>query len=162
MCFQKAKWKREIVKDHKFDFVCIEDFKVNDAFIAIKYIFLYLIVFKVVLVYIADLWTAGFLLIFDRWNSTIAPPIPFTISKWIYVGCIFISFILLAWDWRKAKDIIASRDISYAFTSTITYRYYTLRSYSHYCFFYKIKRQSRMIDKIAFFVFFTFKGTFSS
>ncbi|GET57075.1 hypothetical protein GLOIN_2v1766788 [Rhizophagus irregularis DAOM 181602=DAOM 197198] len=34
----------------------------------------------------------------------------------------YISFLLLALDWRKAKAIIASRDISYAFTSTITSR----------------------------------------
>ncbi|CAB4405138.1 unnamed protein product [Rhizophagus irregularis] len=158
MCCQKAKWKREIVNDHKFDFVCVEDFKVHDTFIGIRYLILYLTVFKVVLVYVADLWTAGILLIFDSWSSSIKPTIPFTYSKWIYVGCIFISFLLLALDWRKAKAIIASRDISYAFTSTITSRYYALKSYSHFCFFYRIKRQSKMVDKIAFFVFFAFKG----
>ncbi|GBC00747.1 hypothetical protein RclHR1_03960021 [Rhizophagus clarus] len=116
------------------------------------------IINKVVLIYIADLWTAGILLIFDSWSSALTPPIPFTVSKWIYVACISISFFLLFLDWRKAKNIIASRDISYAFTSTIASRYYTLRSYSHYCFFHQIKRQSKLIDKIAFFVFFTFKG----
>jgi hypothetical protein len=162
MCCQKAKWKREVVQDHKFDFVDVKEFKKNDAFIIIKYLFLYFVICKIVLVYIADLWTAGSLLILDSWSSTITPAIPFIYSKWIYVGCIFMSFLLLAIDWKKARAIIASKDISYAFTSTISYRYYSLKSFPHYCFFHQIKRQSRMVDIIAFFVFFTFKGKFSS
>ncbi|RIA93853.1 hypothetical protein C1645_690373 [Glomus cerebriforme] len=158
MCFSKAKWKREVVQDHKFDFVCIEDFKTNNILIRIKYIFLYLIIIKTILVYIADLWTAGILLIFDRWSSTITPSIPLYISKWIYVGCIFMSFLLLAWDWKKARSIIASKDISYAFTSIITFRYYSLKSFAHYCFFCQINEQKKKADEIALFVFFTFKG----
>src|SRR2546430_9986222 len=70
-----------------------------------------------------------------------------------------MSFILLAWDMKKARAIIASRDISYAFTSIIAYRYYTIRSYSHYCFFAQINNSKKSWDHIAFFVFFTFKGT---
>src|ERR1051326_7312913 len=89
MCFRKAKWKREVVNDHKFDFVCVDDFKKKDALTRIKFIWLYLVVIKSILVYIADLWSAGILLIFDRWSSTIKPS--FEKSKWIYVACIFIS-----------------------------------------------------------------------
>ncbi|CAG8784688.1 9339_t:CDS:2, partial [Acaulospora morrowiae] len=113
---------------------------------------------KSVLVYIADMWTAGILLIFDRWSTSIRPPIPFFISKWIYVICIFISFFLLALDIKKARNIIKSGDISYAFTNTVAYRFHTMRSYSHFCFFSKINNSKKKVDEIAFFVFFTFKG----
>src|ERR1051325_1340069 len=146
MCFQRAKWHREVVKEHKFDFVCTEDFKTNDVITRIKYIILYLIVIKIVLVYVADLWTAGILLIFNSWSSAIKPTIPLEISKWIYVGCIFMSFLLLLWDWKKARSIITSRDISFAFTSIIAYRHYALKSYSYYCFFREINKQKRKVD----------------
>ncbi|CAG8605409.1 2200_t:CDS:2 [Acaulospora colombiana] len=129
MCFSAAKWKREEVQDHKFDFVDVADFYEDSILRKLKYSVLFMIVLKSILVYIADMWTAGILLIFDRWGSSVQPKIPFFISKWIYVGCIFMSFLLLAWDIKKARHIIATRDISYAFTSTIAYRFYTLRSY---------------------------------
>jgi hypothetical protein len=158
MCFRKAKWKREVVNDHKFDFVCVDDFKKKDAVTRLKFIWLYLVIIKTILVYVADLWTAGFLLIFDKWSTTIKPVISYEKSKWIYVGCIIMSFVLLILDWRKAKSIIASKDISYAFTSIIASRYYALRSYAHHCFFCEINKQKRKVDRIAFFVFFTFKG----
>ena len=156
--FSKAKWKREAVQNHKFDFVYVEDFKRNDVVTKVKYVFEHLIMFKIILIYAADLWTAGILLIFNKWSSTIQPGIPFDISKWIYVGCIFMSFLLLIWDWKEAVSIIASKDIGYAFTSIIAYRYYSLRSFAHYGFFCKINRQKKKTDDIAFFVFFTFKG----
>ncbi|RIB30492.1 hypothetical protein C2G38_1948577 [Gigaspora rosea] len=166
MCCSAPKWKEEIksnkVTDHKFDFVDLDEFKYTSASGKItgkiNYSFVFLVILKSVLIYIADIWTAGLLLIFDRWGSAIQPKIPFYVSKWIYIGCIFASFLLLAWDIRKAKKIYDSRDISYAFTNIIAYRAYTLKSYAHFCFFSKINNSRKMVDKIAFFVFFAFKG----
>ncbi|CAG8432823.1 11503_t:CDS:2 [Diversispora eburnea] len=158
MCCSKASWKRGHVQDHKFDFVDIDEFYERSCIRKLKYLFVWLIVLKSVAVYIADMWTAGILLIFDRWGSAVQPKIPFYISKWIYVGCIFVSFILLGLDMRKARNIIKSKDISYAFTSVIAYRSYVLKSYRHFCFFSQINNSKKTTDNIAFFVFFTFKG----
>jgi hypothetical protein len=71
---------------------------------------------------------------------------------------LLISFILLAFEWRKANKIIKSRDISYAFTSLIAYRYYAIRSYAHYCLFSQIQNSRKTVDVLAFWVFFKFKG----
>src|SRR5690348_2231961 len=132
MCFSAAKWKREQVQDHKFDFVDTEEFKENKFTRKLMYSFVFLIVLKSVLVYVIDLWNAGVLLSSDHsWGSSIQPKISIAISKWIFLGSILASFLLLALDMKKAKAIIASRDISYTFTNTIAYRFYTLRSYSH-------------------------------
>ncbi|KAF8955075.1 hypothetical protein BGZ46_002739 [Entomortierella lignicola] len=84
--------------------------------------------------------------------------ISFEIYKWIFAACIILSFILLAWDMKKAAVIIKSRDISYAFTSMIAYRYYAVKSYAHFCLFEKIHSSKKQIDEIAFFCFFTFRG----
>ena len=78
----------------------------------------------------------------------------------IMFGSILISYLLLALDWREANKIIKSRDISYAFTSTIAYRYYVIQSYPHYCFFDVIRDHQRTIDVLAFYCFFAFKGMF--
>ncbi|CAG8445024.1 10294_t:CDS:2 [Diversispora eburnea] len=158
MCFSTAKWQREEVQDHKFDFVDVNEFHDTGILRRLKYSVLFMVVIKSILVYVADMWTAGILIIFDRWNTAVQPKIPFAVSKWIFVGCIIVSFLLLAWDIKKARHIIKTRDISYAFTSTIAYRFYTLRSYKHYNFFCQINNSKKKADEIAFFVFFTFKA----
>ena len=71
---------------------------------------------------------------------------------------IFVSFVLLIFEWRKARKVIRSRDISYAFTSTIAYRYYAIRSFPHFCFFNQIQNSRKTVDVLAFYVFFVFKG----
>lgn len=80
------------------------------------------------------------------------------VSKYIFLGAILISFLLLFWDIRKGRTIVASRDISYTFTSVFASRYYSLKDYNYYCFFCKIQNSKKTTDEIAFFVFFTLKG----
>lgn len=155
-----VKWKREKVQDHKFDFVDVQEFEKKGFDNKIKYSYVFLIVLKSVLVYLADLYNAGGLILSDlgdKWGG-INPKIPFSISRWVFLGSVVVSFILLFIEVRKAKKIIASGDISYAFTSTVATRYYTLTSYAHWCFFQEIINQQRTQDRIAFFVFFSFKG----
>src|SRR5437763_9852886 len=105
LCFKKSKWRneRKNVQDHKFDFVDIEDFSERSFLRKLRYCSVFLVLMKSILVYIADLWTAGILLIFDRWGSSVKPQIPIHISKWIYCGAILMSFIILAWDIKKAR-----------------------------------------------------------
>ncbi|CAH1762061.1 8607_t:CDS:2 [Entrophospora sp. SA101] len=158
MCFSAAKWKREQVQDHKFDFVNIKEFKEESWLRKIRYSFVFLVVIKSVLVYVGDLWTAGILLFLGHWGTSIQPVIPIAVSKWIFLGSILASFLLLILDGVKAKSILISKDISYTFTNTVAYRYYTVKSYSYYCFFSQINNSQKITDRIAFFVFFTFKG----
>ncbi|CAM0136451.1 unnamed protein product [Umbelopsis sp. WA50703] len=53
------KWKREVVQDHKFDFVDVQEFHDSSCVMRMRYILLFLVVLKSVLVYAADVWTAG-------------------------------------------------------------------------------------------------------
>lgn len=85
-----------------------------------------------------------------------------------------LTFTQLAYEARKAKKIIASRDISYAFTNVMTHNYYSLRkycgdffvsilsffsgSYDHFSLFCTISNSTKKKDDFAFFIFFTFKG----
>jgi len=169
MCFRGGTWKREVVPDHKFDFVDTREFTDNSAGMRFKYLWLYVIILKDFLVYVSDIFTAVTMLSTESWSNAIfnsCPPdqdngcvyIPFKIGKWLFFGCIIFSFLLLAYEGHKAKKIIASRDISYAFTNVMANHYYSLRSYDHFCFFDHISNSTKRMDDFAFFVFFTFKS----
>ncbi|KAG2194474.1 hypothetical protein INT46_004844 [Mucor plumbeus] len=161
LVLQKAtgpKWKQELVSDHKFDFIDIEDFREHTCILTIRYIVLLCSVVVSVMVYGADLWSAAILLIYDKWSLSTQPKIPFYISKWIYVGCIALSFILLAWEIRKTRNVMATRDISLAVTNPLAYRTYSVKSYIHFCLLRKIKSSTRWSDVVIFYVFYTLKG----
>lgn len=120
-----------------------------------RYLWLYIIVLKSFLVYISDIFSAITMLTTSNWSNEIFKQcaningcvfIPFNTGKWLFVGCIIFSFLLvglfptiiqslshshpqLAYESRKAKKIIASRDISYAFTNVMANNYYSLRRF---------------------------------
>ncbi|PLW12749.1 hypothetical protein PCANC_17701 [Puccinia coronata f. sp. avenae] len=166
MCCSGAQWKREEVPDHKWDFVDVREFH-NSGFMSyFQYCFLYVLVIKSVLVYASDVYTMILLLASNHWAGSIlessggssALNVPFKIGKWIFFGCIIFSFLLLAWEAKKSRAIIRSRDISYAFTNVMANNYYSIKSYDHFCFFSQINNSKKKKDDFAFFVFFTFKG----
>ncbi|KAJ3106455.1 hypothetical protein HDU96_008217 [Phlyctochytrium bullatum] len=173
-CCEKAKWKREEIADHKFDYIDVNDFIEDSPWRKIAYMGVFLLTLKSFIVYMNDLLIAS--LMFQSLSSgracdnttfslsacnndpTLNQVLRKEIRPYLILASVVISFVLLFIDWRKAQIIIKSRDISYSFTSTIAYRYYVLRSYAHYCFFCQIQNSRRTIDVLAFFVFFQFKG----
>lgn len=167
MCHSGGKWKREQVPDHKFDFVDVSDYNSKAFSIRLQYLWVYILVIKSFLVYISDIYTATTMLTSTTWQNKIftscgnpdgCVAIKFDIVKWLFVGCILFSFLLLGFEARKAKKIIKSRDISFAFTNIMAQNYYSLRSFNHFCFFCHIEDSTKKKDDFAFFIFFTFKG----
>ncbi|ORX92608.1 hypothetical protein K493DRAFT_225285 [Basidiobolus meristosporus CBS 931.73] len=161
-CGGEAKWKREVINDHKFDFVDVDEFYENNFITKFKYCFIFVFTIKSILIYVLDLYTAVTLIFFNDWSTGVDEfqrlVQKLVYVRWIFVGSIFVSYILLFLEARKARAVILSRDISFTFTSIIANRYYTLRSYAHYCFFNQIHNQKRFKDEMAFFVFFALKG----
>ncbi|KAI8072908.1 hypothetical protein BC940DRAFT_291911 [Gongronella butleri] len=152
------KWKREFVADHKFDYIDVEEFRTSNCLYMLRYFIMYIAIIISILAYAADIWSAGILLIYNQWSLSEKPVIPLDISKWIFVGCIILSFMILAWDIRKARMVLATRDISYAVCNNIVFRYLSVKSYSNFCMFLKIQSSRRFSDSAAFYVFFTLKG----
>ncbi|KAG9065376.1 hypothetical protein KI688_002701 [Linnemannia hyalina] len=166
-----AHWKREKVQDHKFDFINVDDFIDNSCWRQFRYMMVFLIIIRGILVYCSDIFTAVNLWTNKNPTSFIKPnrdgqldlgiggiKLSMEVYKYLFTGCIVLGLLLLALDIRRANGIIASRDISYAFTSQIAARYYTVRSYPHYCFFAEIDSSKKFVDNVAFFVFFTFRN----
>ncbi|KAG8898934.1 hypothetical protein FRB99_007034 [Tulasnella sp. 403] len=148
-----------------FDFIDTRDYHTKNFGVRVQYMWIYVLVIKSFLVYLSDIYTAVTMLSSTTWSSNIytrcppnqCPTVSFEVGKWIFVGCIIFSFLLLAYEAQKAKRIIASRDISYAFTNIMANSYYSLRSYNHFCFFSQIENSTKKKDDFAFFIFFTFK-----
>ncbi|KAF9115114.1 hypothetical protein BGX27_008819 [Mortierella sp. AM989] len=163
-----AQWKREKVQDHKFDFINVDDFVDNSCWRQFRYTLVFVAIIRGILVYCSDIFTAVNLLANDNSGTFFKKDtlsveglhieLPFKVYKYLFTGCIIFGFLLLALEIRRAKNIIKSRDISYAFTSQIASRFYTVRSYPHYCFFSQINNSKKMVDDVAFFCFFTFRN----
>ncbi|KAG0359602.1 hypothetical protein BGZ54_009898 [Gamsiella multidivaricata] len=162
-----AHWKREKVQDHKFDFINVDDFIDNSCWLQFRYMLVFAAIMRGILVYCSDIFTAVNLLTNSSQTSFIPKTgieldllgkLPFDVYKYLFSVCILLGFVLLGLEIRRAKMIIASRDISYAFTSLIASRYYTVRSYPHFCLFSQINNSKKTVDEIAFFCFFTFRN----
>ncbi|KAG7535952.1 hypothetical protein FFLO_03550 [Filobasidium floriforme] len=164
MCCQ-ARWKREVVQGHKFDFINIHEYHLNDWFTRLRYLFVYLLLAKSFAVYCLDIFTAITMLSTDNWTNAIyrkcgddcVVTIKFEVAKWIFVGCIIASFVLLAYESCKARLIIRSRDIAFAYTNVMANDYYSVRDYDYFCFWCHVSESEKKKDIITGFVFFTFK-----
>ncbi|KAI8378484.1 hypothetical protein BD560DRAFT_366400 [Blakeslea trispora] len=152
------KWKNEVVRDHKFDYVDVREFRDPSCGARVAYILMYVMILKSFAVYIADLWTAVSLIVIGDSSINADASIPPTVAKWIFLGAIIVSFLILFWEMKKSKDIVDTRDISLAFFSQIANRYYSTKDYSCFCLFRTINNSRKTMDSIAFFVFFTLKG----
>ncbi|RKP14959.1 hypothetical protein BJ684DRAFT_7796, partial [Piptocephalis cylindrospora] len=158
-CCSGPKWKRENIRDHKFDFVDIGEFaEKGNGFRRFMHLFTYFFIIKSVLTNLADLYTAFALIRFSSTMNVVKPAVDFEITRWIFVACIAMSFLLLLYEARKARRIVRSRDIAYAFTNVMAYRTYCVTSYAHYCFFCHIEKSKKTTDTIAFFIFFSLKN----
>ncbi|OBZ90201.1 hypothetical protein A0J61_01745 [Choanephora cucurbitarum] len=160
MCFggNGPKWKNEVVKDHKFDYIDVREFHDPSFGAKMAYVLMYVMILKSFAVYVADLWTAVSLIVIGDSSINSDASIPPHVAKWIFLGAIIVSFILLFWEILKSKDIIETRDISLAFFSQISNRYYSTKDYSCFCLFRAINDSRKTMDSIAFFVFFTLKS----
>ncbi|KAF9329788.1 hypothetical protein BGZ91_000397 [Linnemannia elongata] len=127
------KWKTEIVPSHKFEFINIADFHSNSPWTRIRYMWVWIMFFKAILVLCGDVWTCTILIISGAWTSEIKPAI-------------------------EANKVMKSEDISYAVSNTIVSGFLCLQKFDYFCFIEKIRNSSKLHDKLSFFVFFQLKG----
>ncbi|KAJ1654407.1 Potassium transporter [Dispira simplex] len=165
MTFHPTKWKREVINDHKFEYIDVNDFTRKGIRIGLGYAWIFILVIKATLVYVADLYTAVSLFFVDKLYASQQSIYNdnglgdyFKYLRWVFLASIVFSYGLLFWEMRKARRILVSRDIAYAYTSPLVYRYLCVISYPHYCFFCEIDSHRRTKDDLAFFVFFTLKS----
>ncbi|KAJ3321017.1 hypothetical protein HDV06_004676 [Boothiomyces sp. JEL0866] len=178
-------WKRKEIPDHNFDYIDVDDFVDNSLGRRLAYSTVFFGTVKDFMVYgfelisIALLFSANFSAItnffqgkkqdltlttfggsggVNNTRSAVVDTLGTAPTFFIILLSFLVSFGLLALEWKKSWKVIQSRDISYAFTSVIAYRYYCIRSYPHYCFFNQIQNSRKTVDILAFWVFFKLRG----
>jgi len=197
-CFHSARWKREEILDHSFSLINVNDYLNKSLTMRVKYLWIYFLVFKTVMVYMSDLYLLissylkkdGYSVAENCQNkiNDFSKPIgTFTMGYseklieglcnigkekgsitnlltqgknmfFLLLFSILVTYLLSYLELKKAQKIIKSKNISFAFTNIVAYRYYCIKSYAYYCFFQLIQDHKKRSDAVAFFVFFTFKG----
>jgi hypothetical protein len=156
-CFKTAKWKKEFVVEHKFDYINLDDYHDTRLRTRFTYLLIYVFTFRDAINYLTDLLAVVFLFRGIK-DSSIESEIPDEILKWLYLACMAMALILLVVEVRKTRRIIRSQDISFAFTNNMAYRYYAFQDYLYHCFFRQINDMQKTMDSLAIFVFFRLKG----
>ena len=105
----------------------LSDFKPTSCFAPLSYGILYISLLISVAVYVVDTWTAANLLFFNRWSGQVQPIIPFDIARWIFAGCIILSWILLVYRWLRAIRVMRSGIVAASYLDPLAVRVQSIR-----------------------------------
>ena len=119
--------------------------------------------------YAVDTFTAINLLVFDKWSGQVKPAIPLEISRWIFAGCIILSFVLLFYRWLRAIRVIRSGGIAQSYLDPLAVRIQSARvgkngrGWKRFLLFADLTKSRKGADYVALFSYFSFEGiVFSS
>lgn len=142
----------------------LDDFKTTSCGTSFSYFLVWWFFIVSLAVYAIDLWTASNLLFFDRWSGQVKPVIPFNISRWIFAGCIILSWVLLIYRWWKAVRAIKSGAIAASYLDPLAVRVQSLRlgkrgrGWRKFLVFAALTKGRKGAEYVALFTYFTFEG----
>lgn len=145
----------------------LQDFKSQSCWTPFSYVILYFSVIISIAVYGVDTFTAVNLLAFSRWASQVKPKIPFNVSKWIFGGCIILSFVLLIYRWWRAVRVMKSGGIAESYLDPIALRVQSIRTgqrgrgWRRFLVFADLTKSKKGADYVALFTHFNFEGNSS-
>jgi hypothetical protein len=129
------------------------------------YGFLWFNLFLSVSIYAVDTFTAVNLLAFDRWSGQIKPAIPLYISRWIFAGCIILSFVLLFYRWLRAVRVMKGSGVAQSYLDPLAVRIQSVRmgkegrGWKRFLVFAELTKSRKGADYVALFTFYSFEGT---
>lgn len=157
MIFRQNKWVKDI-HQNTFDVIDPLFFKNYKFWTIVNYLFELTMVVLSVAFLGSDIYTAVKLLAFNQWSSEIQPFISFKVCRWIFVGCIILSIVLLLIEWVKAIIVYRTRNISLCYMNSKARALYSMQKYSYFCVFFRISSGS-FFNFMAFFTNFALQGS---
>ena len=114
-------------------------------------------------VYAVDTFTAINLLAFDKWAGQIKPEIPLNISRWIFAGCIILSFILLVYRWMRAVRVMRQGGVAKSYLDPLAVRIQSIRpgkgrGWKRFLVFAELTKSRKGADYVALFTYFSFEA----
>ncbi|KAF3905217.1 hypothetical protein ABW21_db0201794 [Orbilia brochopaga] len=144
----------------KWDYINLDDFKTRSCWSPVAYFFFFANVFVGIAVVAADCYTAVNLLIFNRWSSKIDPFVPFSISKWIFAGCILFSFVLIGFSLLWSIRAIKGNSVARGYLNVYAQRWWSSGKggYQRFLVFTELTRSRHGSDYVMLFTYFSFQG----
>ncbi|UKZ66560.1 uncharacterized protein TrAtP1_007732 [Trichoderma atroviride] len=149
--------------DQKWDYINLGDFKAKGCGPIFAYITLWVGLIISLAVYGVDTFTAVQLLVFNRWSSEIDPAIPLDISRWIFSGCIILSFINLGFEWIRAARKIKRGNVAEVYLDSLAVRWESIRlgsgqGFRRFLVFSELTKSKKGAEYIALFTYFSFQS----
>ncbi|OXV08073.1 hypothetical protein Egran_04164 [Elaphomyces granulatus] len=150
--------------EQKWGYINLDDFQSRSCWTPLSYATLWILLFISVAVYAVDTFTAINLLIFSHWAGQINPAISFNISRWIFVGCIIVSFVLLAFRWLRTIRVIKSDSVAESYLDPLTVRVQSIRfgqqgrGWKRFLVYAELTKSKKGADYVALFSYFSFEA----
>ncbi|KAH0843908.1 hypothetical protein AYO21_08298 [Fonsecaea monophora] len=149
--------------EQKWDYINLDDFKSSSCWTPFAYGYLILMLIVSISVYAVDTFTAINLLAFDRWAGQIKPEIPLNISRWIFAGCIILSFVLLIYRWIRAVRVMRQGGIAKSYLDPLAVRIQSMRwgkarGWKRFLVFAELTKSRKGADYVALFAYFSFEA----
>jgi len=115
-------------------------------------------------VYAVDTFTAIQLLAFNKWAGQIQPAIDLKYSRWIFAGCIILSFVLLIYRWLRALKVMRGGKIAKAYLDPLAVRVECIRmghegrGWKRFLVFAELTKSRKGADYVALFAYYSFEA----
>ena len=157
--------EKQVAKDHQWGYFNLSDFKSNSCWAPFSYGILYIALFVSIACYVLDILTCSQLIVSDRWSGQIqiSPIVPFEIARWIFTGCILLSFIFLAYRWWRAIRAIRSGSVVASYLDPLAVRVQSVRwgkaqGWRKFLVFTELTKSRKGAEYVALFSYFSFEA----
>lgn len=157
--------EKQVAKEHQWGYFNLSDFKSNSCWAPFSYVVLYITLIVSVACYVLDILTCSQLIVSDKWAGQIqiSPIVPFEIARWIFTGCIFLSFVFLAYRWWKAIRAIRSGSVVASYLDPLAVRVQSIRwgqaqGWRKFLVFTELTKSKKGAEYVALFSYFSFEA----
>lgn len=134
------------------------NFRSSSCWTRFTYCYLWFLAIIAVAVYAADTYTAVVLLAYSRWPREIQPAIPFEVSRWLFAACIMFSWLLCAYQWFRAFNVMRKQQVACDYLDPLAAMLQSMRSWRRFLVFAELTKSRKGTDYVVLFTYFQFKG----
>lgn len=152
-----------IKNDVKWEYINLKDFKTQSCLTPLAYAYLWIMLIVSISVYAVDTFTAINLLAFNKWAGQIQPALPLTYSRWIFAGCIILSFALLIYRWGRALKVMRGGKVAKSYLDPLAVRVECIRmgdgqGWRRFLVFAELTKSRKGADYVALFAYYSFEA----
>ncbi|OBA21225.1 hypothetical protein METBIDRAFT_42067, partial [Metschnikowia bicuspidata var. bicuspidata NRRL YB-4993] len=133
--------KAEGLDTSTFDIVKIDSFHNTRFWTVLSFVWVWIVLILKIAILGGDTYTCVSILVFNRWGTLDYDVYEYKVAKWIFTGCIFFRFLLLAYQIAWGIHVYRTRNIALAYLNHYARLMYAIRSYNYQCLFHEIDQE---------------------